>query len=593
MEKNSDYVQLVTQAQLGDKECMNRLAEAARERLYTYVYRYTLSDELTEDIVQESILKMLEVLNELKEADRFWPWLFKIALNKIFSHRRAEHKRKTVSKPAAGLGDAQRQRQTAIANVVGQELKEIVFAAMQKLKPEHRAVINMRCYDEMGYSEIAKTIGCSEFAAQMLFYRAKKSLKKQLSRRGFGKGSLLMALVLFGKMTAPSEAAAAKVAVMSNAVKVGVPASLAAIAVSKTAVLSLTTASILAVGTIVTTSAINGTTNVPKNKPTTSLPVIGQVDPAADSIQECWYYYPPNGNGSVMMRLESDADSIPSYCQWLQNDQSNYYMRKNIIYVENYRIWHKDLSVWRLPTDSRQLTDFLSQVEGKRDKMKYVPSYNNGLLVVLRQNQNGSHSQITHRRDISDEEYFRYRWPAGAKVVDNRDAMHKRGWTYFNIAGQINGKEVEGRGRIPFVYTASDMHWPWIVLKLGGNVVNEADFAGLGRPWMGLHTIDTIRRDAAQKQIWFETKYDKRTGNKSQVILKPEGVRIVYTIDMEKDVIDKITLSTNDGREGELIFSYLQEIGDTGNDFAEPGNQARIRERSEGISWLLEFVRNN
>ncbi len=111
MEKNIDYTQLVTKAQLGDKESLNRLAEAVEERLYTYVYRYTLSDELTEDIVQESILKMLEVLNELKEADRFWPWLFKITLNKIFSHRRAEHKRKTVSKPAVGLGDSQRQRQ--------------------------------------------------------------------------------------------------------------------------------------------------------------------------------------------------------------------------------------------------------------------------------------------------------------------------------------------------------------------------------------------------------------------------------------------------------------------------------------------------
>ncbi|MDH4238282.1 MAG: RNA polymerase sigma factor [Phycisphaerae bacterium] len=589
MEKNSDYVQLVTQAQLGDKECMNRLAEAVEERLYTYVYRYTLSDEMTEDIVQESILKMLEVLNELKEADRFWPWLFKIALNKIFSHHRAEHKQRTASNPAAGLGDVQRQRQTAIANVVGQELKEIVFAAMQKLKPEHRAVINMRCYDEMGYSEIAKTLGCSEFAAQMLFYRAKKSLKKQLARRGFGKGSLLMALVLFGKMTAPSEAAAAKVAVMATAVKVGVPASLVSIAVSKTTVLSLTTASVLAVGTMAVTSKPDKTIAIPRNNPAdSSLTTI----PAADSIRECWYYYPPNGNGSVMMRLESDADSIPSYCQWLQNDQSNYYRGKNTIYVENYRVWHKDLSVWRLPTDSRQLTDFLSQVEGKRDKMKYVPSYNNGLLVVLKQNQNGSQSQITHRRDISDEEYFRYRWPAGARVVDNRDTMHKRGWTYFNITGQINNKEVEGRGRIPFVYTASDMHWPWIVLKVGGNVVNEADFSGLGRPWMGLHTIDTIRREAAQKQIWFETRYNKRSG-KAEVVLKPEDGRIVYTIDMEKDVIEKITFTKSDGREGVLVFSYLLEIDNIGNEFAQPARQANMRERSEGMLWLLELISNN
>jgi RNA polymerase sigma-70 factor (ECF subfamily) len=586
MEKNSDYVQLVTQAQLGDKESLNHLAEAVRERLYTYVYRYTLSDELTEDIVQESILKMLEVLNELKEADRFWPWLFKIALNKIFSHRRSEHKRKTVSKPAAGLGDAQRQRQTAIANVVGQELKEIVFAAMQKLKPEHRAVINMRCYDEMGYAEIAKTIGCSEFAAQMLFYRAKKSLKKQLSRRGFGKGSLLMALVLFGKMTAPSEAAAAKVAVMSNAVKVGVPASLAAMAVSKTAVLSLTTAGVLAVGTMAVTSKPDKTIATTRNKPAASSL---STNPAADSFQECWYYYPPNGNGAVMTRLESSADSMQSYCQWLQNDQSNYYRRRNTIYVENYRIWHNDLSVWRLPTDSRQLTDFLSQVEGGREKIRYVPQRAGGLVVVVKQDQNGNHSQITHRRDISDEEYFRYKWPAGAKVVDNRDMMHKRGWTYFNITGQIDEKEVRGRGRIPFIYAASDRHWPWVELKVGETIVNEVSFAGLSRPWMGLHTIDTIRRDAAQKHIWFETRYNKRSG-KAEVVLKLEDGRIVYTIDMEKDVIEQITFSKSDGREGELVFSYMQEIDNTGSEFAEPGRRASLRERSEGMLWLVHLV---
>jgi hypothetical protein len=470
--------------------------------------------------------------------------------------------------------------------VVGQELKEIVFAAMRNLKPEHRAVINMRCYDEMGYAEIAKTIGCSEFAAQMLFYRAKKSLKKQLSRRGFGKGSLLMALVLFGKITAPSEAAAGKVAVMSTAVKVGVPASLAGMAVSRTAVLSLTTAGVLAVGTIAVTSKPDKTIATPRNKPAESSIT---TNPAADSIQECWYYYPPNGNGAVMMRSESNLDSMQSYSQWLQNDQSNYYRRKNTIYVENYRIWHGDLSVWRLPTDSRRLTDFLSQVEGKSsDVMRYVPHRAGGLVVVVKQDRDGSRSQITHRRDISDEEYFRYKWPAGAKVVDNRDVMHKRGWTYFNITGRIDEKEVRGRGRIPFIYSASDRHWPWVELKIGETIVNEVSFAGLGRPWMGLHIIDTIRRDAAEKRIWFKTKYSERSGM-AEVVLKLGDGRIVYTIDMEQDVIENITFSTNDGRKGELKFSYLQEIDNIGNEFAEPGRKTKHPERSEGILWLIRL----
>jgi len=583
MEKDIDYVRLVTRAQLGDKECLDRLTVVARERLYTYVYRYTLSDELTQDIVQETILKMLEVLNELKEADRFWPWLFKIALSKILIHRRAEHKRRDVSKSVANLTDMQRDRQAAIANVVGQELKDIVLAAMQKLKPEHRAIINMRCYDEMGYAEIAKTLGCSEFAAQMLFYRAKKSLKKQLARRGFGKGSMLLALVLFGKITAPSEAVAANVSVTTTATKVGVMAALVSMMGSKAAVLSVTTAGVLVVGTMAVTSGPDGTANMPENKPAASVPAT--VKPARTQ-GEYWYFFPEGAGGAVMMQQITQSRR-----KWLQDEYANYYNHKDTISIRNSRCWHSDLGVWRLPTDRPELTDFLSRVEGRSVEMEYVPNKDRGLLVIASSKEaNGRNFWITRYYNVMDEDYFQSDWPKDTPTVDNRDLMHKRGWTYFKIRGQINGKDVQGRGRIPFVYAASRRHWPWMELKVGGNVINEACFVGLSRPWMGLHTIDTIRRDVAQKQIWFETKYNKSSG-KALVALKAKDRRIVYTIDMEKDVIESITFSGDTG--GQLQFDYLQDIDKAGSEFAEPDRKASMRVSSEGILWLLELIRNN
>jgi hypothetical protein len=402
----------------------------------------------------------------------------------------------------------------------------------------------------------------------------------------------MVALVLFGKMTATSEASAANVAVTAATVKVGVMASLAGMATSKTAVISVTTGAVVAAGAI----AMVPGTNKNNAQQLTSKSTVFSSSPSQievnNDFEEHWYYYPPGTKGVVMRRVRSANEDMESYSQWLQNDQANYYKRKNTIYINNYRMWAGDLSVQRLPTDSPDLIEFLSLVEGRSDRMKYIPSYNNGLLVVVKQGQNNNHSQLTLRYDVSDEEYFRYKWPAGARVVDKRDAMHKRGWTYFKITGQISGKEVQGRGRIPFVCAASDKHWPWIVLKVGESTVDQAGFAGIGRPWMGLHTIDTVRRDAAQKQIWFETKYEKRTG-KAQVILKPEKGRIVYTVDMEKDVIEKIAFSTNDGREGELIFSYLQEIEGIDPEFAEPDRQPSMIENSEGILWLVELIKNN
>jgi len=440
----------------------------------------------------------------------------------------------------------------------------------------------------MKYSEIGEEMGCSEFGARRLFFRAKKSLAKQLAHRGLGRGSLMVALVLFGKMTATSEASAANVAVTASTVKVGVLASLAAMATSKTAVISLTTGAVVAAGTIAMAPGENKNSVGQMSKSNSFSSVQSKIE-TNEGIGESWYYYPPGTNGVVMVRVNSADEDRESYSQWLQNDQANYYRRNNTIYVENYRMWADNLSVQRLPTDSPDLIEFLSLVEGNRDRMKYVPSYENGLLVVVNQGQNNNHSQLTLHYDVSDEEYFRYKWPAGAKIVDNRDAMHKRGWTYFTITGQINGKEAQGRGRIPFIYAASEKHWPWLELKVGGNVISQAGFAGLGRPWMGLHTIDTIRRDAAGERIWFDTKYNKRSG-RAQLILKHEYGKIVYTIDMEKDVIESITFSGDAG--GQLRFDYLQEIEAVGNEFAEPGNQASMQETNEEMLWLLGLMRN-
>jgi len=220
--------------------------EVARERLRVYVYRLVLDEESTQDIVQESMLEMFKILGKLKKVELFWSWLYGIALNKV--HRHFRDQRHYRQRPESGYGSGQPSEQEGIEKILSRELKQIVSTAMRQLKTEHRAILTMRCYDEMTYSEIAESIGCSEFAAKMLFVRAKRALQRQLSRRGLGKGALLTALVLFGKMTAPSEAAAAKVAVTAGSLKAGAGACAAVTASSKAVILPLAAAGIVGVG---------------------------------------------------------------------------------------------------------------------------------------------------------------------------------------------------------------------------------------------------------------------------------------------------------------------------------------------------------
>jgi RNA polymerase sigma-70 factor (ECF subfamily) len=618
MKKNVDYVRLVERAQLGDKQCLDRLTKLAEERLREDVGRITLNHDLTQDIVQEALLEMFKKLRELKATDRFWNWLTKIAINKVSHHYRKEKRLKTALSCPVGDRDGQENSQDVVAELVSKEFQQIVLTAMRRLKPQHRTVLTLRCYRDMEYAQIAEVMGRSEFATTMLFYRAKKALGRQLSRHGYGKSLLLPALVLFGKMTVSSEAAAANISVTAATTKVGLLAGLAGMATSKSAVVTLTTAGVLAVGSIVITSGPEKTTVQTGQKPVTNSHIVSPIGPAQNDSEEHWYYFPEGPDKPMMMQLKSNTGSKQSQCQLLQNDRANYYYHENNIYINNYRMTTSDLSVFRLPTDSPQLSRFLSKVEGQTEQIEYVPNKNRGLLVIATHNSSkgSNHSWAIRHYNVLDEDYFQSDWPTGVRTIDNRDMMHKRGWTYFRVTGQINGENVYGVGRIPFVYATSRRYSPWLKLRIGGSL-RIADsgtdacvydgsgkvttryeggsfFKGLGRPWMGLHTVDTVRRDAAEQLIWFETELGPGS-SKVQVILTCEQVKLIYTIDLKTDVIDEMTFSAQENIKGQLRFSYLQNIDSVGNEFARPTRQSsqKRQQKSKGLLWLVQLAEDS
>jgi len=471
----------------------------------------------------------------------------------------------------------------------------------------------MRCYDGMTHSEIAESLGCSEFSTRMLFLRAKRALQRELSRNGFAKGSLLTALVVFGKMTAPSKAAAAQVSVTAAVTKVGLLTEVAVLATTKTAIVSLTAAGALTAGTIV----------APAMLPRENVgPLMTKAQPVSfglnsDATEEHWNYYPEGPGRPMMLRAKSGPVGDESAREIRQDGSANYDYHDNTLDINNHRMWAADLSVPTFPTDDPAMTDFLAKVIPGTRVVERVSNKDAkpGLMVGASRNEveeNKRPPWVMRHLNVLYEDFFQPDWPTTTNVVDNRDAMHERGWTYFRIRGQVNGRKVFGSGRIPFFYLAGKEHSPWLKLQVGSLTIVDtysqayvsraqsdppgayrggSFFKGLGRPWMGLHTIDTVRRDAAAKGIWFKTEY-LPGGQFAQVELDCEGVKLVYKIDLKTDVIDEITFLTDQGETGNLKFSYLQSIEGVGREFARPTKpEKRTATRSNpGLLWLVQLA---
>ncbi|MCK4795372.1 MAG: sigma-70 family RNA polymerase sigma factor [Desulfobacteraceae bacterium] len=613
-------IELISQAQLGKKDSLDRLVGMVWAPLKSYVYRRTLDNNLTEDIVQESILELIKIIDRLQRKDRFWPWLCKIALNKIRIYNRSERRKKTALMSKARWDQRPKKYQEEnVAELVNEELKQSVVKAMRQLKLRHREILALRCYESKSYSQIADEMDCTELGARLLFFRAKKSLAKELARNGLGRGSLLLALVIIGKMTAPTKAAAAGVSITAGTMYVGTTVSVIGAAISAKGIAVLT-AGAITVSSVVVGPKILQTPGI--NRPVkANQRILRPPAKTYEGIEECCYFFPEGIRGPVMIRqIQRNEQANKTYCRQLQNDSMNYYTIGGTVFINNHRMWAEDISVHRLPTDSKQLREFLSHVEGKAAEPKYVPCTDrarNLLVTVRRDAENNNNILETVRHyNVVEEEFFQYDWPEGTKKIDNRDAMHKRGWTYFKIAGRINGEEVLGYGRIPFVYETYQSHSAWIRLKVGKEleIVDSANGAniysstqellatytpgtfmkGLARPWMGLHTIDTIRRDAAEKSIWFESSYSLGK-EKAEVTLIQKHIKLIYSIDMKNDIVEKITFIRNDknaAAENTLQISYLQDINQTPDEFNAPKIRinSRLSKTTPGIQWLFQLA---
>ncbi|KPJ99540.1 MAG: hypothetical protein AMK71_09580 [Nitrospira bacterium SG8_35_4] len=558
---------------------------------------------------------MYKIFGQLRRSDHFWSWLCKIALNKIRSHSRIQTRRKHLLQKHAEELSRKPLNLEGLANLINGEIKQAIFYAMSKLTDRQKAVLSLRCYDDMPYSQIADVVGVSELNSRLLFYRAKKKLQKQLFKSGFGRKSLLAALIIFGKMTAPNEVAAAQICVTSSTLGVGALATTIAVATTKTA-LTLSAGGVITLGLIAGTSLDHSKDTLqPLHQPTNAVVQKTSIT-SEDTDIEGYYYYPRGSNGPVMMRLSISTEKA-SY-QVLQNDKSNYFLENmgQKVRINNHHYWNPDLSVMLLPTDSSELTAFLGNSSNLPSNSRMNSSVTSELLIAASK-QKGT-NKITfsvQHYDALMEERFQYNWPADSTVMDNRDSIHQQGWCYFTMKGTFKDREISGLGQIPFKYPVSQTRPAWFALKIdgiiklvdsgknaviknsNGSIVScpaQTFLTGLNKSWMGLHCIDTVRRDAALSKIPFKTEMlaDKALCKVS--LLHPKGT-IEYTINLYKDLIEEISFLDGSGSPcGDIILKYSVTAPTNLELFKKPVLEKYSGSiKSERIHWLAELVAGN
>ena len=183
MEKEK-LVALVTAGQKGDAEALNSLFNAFYNDVYYFALKTVKDQDLACDITQETFLKLINSLGELKEPAAFVTWMKQITYHECVRYFK---KKKEV------LADGDEDGGTVFDNVAEdraefipdealdqQDFRNTILAILDGLSPEQRAATMLYYYDEMPVKQIAEIQGVSENTVKSRLNYARKTIKSSV-----------------------------------------------------------------------------------------------------------------------------------------------------------------------------------------------------------------------------------------------------------------------------------------------------------------------------------------------------------------------------------------------------------------------------
>ncbi|MDF1570074.1 MAG: sigma-70 family RNA polymerase sigma factor [Bacteroidales bacterium] len=186
-DKLSDQ-QLVQAFLNGDETCIETLINRHRTKVYTYILLTIKNQSLTEDLFQETFIKVIQSLRNGRYRDngRFLSWVIRIAHNLIIDHFRKEKQMNSISNDDTEM-DLFNSKKLAEDNIeqlmVSSQIRKDLRRLINELPDDQREVVLLRHFGGLSFKEIADHTGVSINTALGRMRYALINMRKMINER--------------------------------------------------------------------------------------------------------------------------------------------------------------------------------------------------------------------------------------------------------------------------------------------------------------------------------------------------------------------------------------------------------------------------
>jgi RNA polymerase sigma factor (sigma-70 family) len=174
-----DEAGLIARIVDGELRAFEELYRLYHPRLTRFLINMLHRPHLVEEVLNDTLLVVWSRPERYNGASKVSTWIFAIAYRKgLKALRRNDEPMEDRDAEIRASAEPDPEQQ-----VGRRQVQNVLMTAISELSADHRAVVDLTYFHDIGYREIAETMDCPVDTVKTRMYHARRHLKKKLAGR--------------------------------------------------------------------------------------------------------------------------------------------------------------------------------------------------------------------------------------------------------------------------------------------------------------------------------------------------------------------------------------------------------------------------
>lgn len=174
MQEEQEFIQELLNPKT-QNQAFQKLLKEYQKPLYNHVRNILLNHDDTDDVLQNTFVKVFQNLNKFKGESKLFSWMYRIATNEALTFLNQKAKKSGISSET--LQSKAIDNLKADIHFDGNEIQIKLQKAILQLPEKQQLVFKMKYFEELKYEEISEILGTSVGALKASYHHAVKKIE--------------------------------------------------------------------------------------------------------------------------------------------------------------------------------------------------------------------------------------------------------------------------------------------------------------------------------------------------------------------------------------------------------------------------------